>query len=325
MMTATPLTSVSQAGSYYEIDDYYTRESAGEHQALSQWYGKGAAALGLSGPIKPQDFQAMLNGELPSGERLGRMVKGERQHRPGWDFTLSPPKSVSLMIELGGDKRLLEAHNRAVKDTFDMMEGRCAYTRTSQGGKADLGKVSGMTAAFFLHNTNRDQKPQIHTHWVVMNAVQRDDGQWRSFEAKPWFEHKMMGGQYYRAQMAAYIMDLGYEVKRTGRGFFEIAGIPRELIERFSGHRKAVTDYMARNGLPETKAAEIAALATRRTKDLVGDRDILRDEWRATLGKDQPLLDGLLADSHTRLKTLESESDPSTAQPADWMSSRRRF
>ena len=39
---------------------------------------------------------------------------GEIHHRPGRDVTLSAPKSVSLMALVGGEERIVAAHDRAV-------------------------------------------------------------------------------------------------------------------------------------------------------------------------------------------------------------------
>ena len=77
--------------------------------------GKGAEALGLSGPVKPEAFRRILEGEVPGGHRLGRRdLDGNVRHRPGRDVTLSASKSVSLMALVGGDERIVTAHDRAV-------------------------------------------------------------------------------------------------------------------------------------------------------------------------------------------------------------------
>ncbi len=44
---------------------------------------------------------------------LTRIQDGANKHRPGYDLTFSAPKSVSVMAMLGGDKRLIDAHNQA--------------------------------------------------------------------------------------------------------------------------------------------------------------------------------------------------------------------
>jgi conjugative relaxase-like TrwC/TraI family protein len=101
--TISGISSSSQAASYYETDDYYSEGGL----APSAWQGKGAEALDLEGSIDRDQFKALLDGVLPSGQVLGTVRNGEREHRPGWDLTFSAPKSVSVMALIAGDKRLI--------------------------------------------------------------------------------------------------------------------------------------------------------------------------------------------------------------------------
>src|SRR5471032_1538971 len=106
-----------QAGaSYYEeADNYYT----GDH-GPSAWWGAGSAHLGLAGAVEPGQFAALLDGRLPSGESLHHAAAGRRG---GTDATFSAPKSVSLQALVGGDRRIIEAHQVA-------MERALAYAET---------------------------------------------------------------------------------------------------------------------------------------------------------------------------------------------------
>ena len=60
------------------------------HLEASAWAGKGADVLGLSGPVEPDTFHAILEGKVPDGPHLGKRGKdGEIEHRPGRDVTMS--------------------------------------------------------------------------------------------------------------------------------------------------------------------------------------------------------------------------------------------
>ena len=50
----------SQGVSYYERDGYYAKDDP-DHRNASAWAGKGADALGLSGPVDPDVFTAILH------------------------------------------------------------------------------------------------------------------------------------------------------------------------------------------------------------------------------------------------------------------------
>ena len=123
--------SSSQGASYYERDGYYAKDDPA-HREASAWAGRGAGALGLSGPVDPDTFKAVLEGTVPdgSGRRLGRGGQhAEFVHRPGRDLTFSAPKSVSLAALVGGDARVVEAHDKAVKRSLDWFEKNTAETR----------------------------------------------------------------------------------------------------------------------------------------------------------------------------------------------------
>ncbi|MCW7017633.1 relaxase domain-containing protein [Escherichia coli] len=66
------------------------------------------------------------------GADLSRMQDGSNKHRPGYDLTFSAPKSVSMMAMLGGDKRLIDAHNRAVDFAVRQVE---ALASTGDDGR----------------------------------------------------------------------------------------------------------------------------------------------------------------------------------------------
>ena len=109
----TPLASAEQAFGYF-LHEYLARNDP-EHRTANRWHGKGAAALGLPQRVGKRRFMEVLAGRVPgTGIRLGRIVEGEHQHRPGWDATFSAPKSVSLEALLYGNKSVLRAHDAAV-------------------------------------------------------------------------------------------------------------------------------------------------------------------------------------------------------------------
>lgn len=113
--SVSALTSSGQAASYYEADDYY----AGDVLSPSEWQGKGAEELGLSGDVGRDQFRDLLDGKV-ADQQLGTTRDGKLEHRPGWDVTLSAPKSVSIMAEVAGDRRLIAAHGAAVKTALAM-------------------------------------------------------------------------------------------------------------------------------------------------------------------------------------------------------------
>lgn len=233
--------SASQALHYFSKDNYYTQDKGLEH---SEWFGKGAEYLGLSGSIDQQAFLDLLQGRV-EGQELGRWAKNpetgekERFHRPATDVTFSAPKSLSLMAEVYGSREVREAHETAVKKALIYIEAYLAGTRQTEHGKTQAVQTGNLTVAMFRHNTSRELDPQTHTHAVVMNVTRREDGQWRSLTNDEIFNAKRVIGA--TSELAYQLQTLGYELIRTDeKGNLEIAGITREQIEHFSQRRAEI-------------------------------------------------------------------------------------
>src|SRR5579863_10155181 len=87
------------------------------------WLGRGAADIGLTDQVDPDAFLALALGAAPNGGRLLERVARDRT--PGWDFTFSAPKSVSLCWALCDEplrEKLAAAHREAVSAAFAFLE-----------------------------------------------------------------------------------------------------------------------------------------------------------------------------------------------------------
>ena len=293
--------SPSQGASYYERDGYYAKDDP-EHRAASAWAGRGAAELGLEGPVDPDIFKAVLEGAVPdgSGRRLGKRGKdGEIHHRPGRDLTFSAPKSVSLAALIGGDKRIVEAHDRAVVRALGWFEKNAAETRMQDPATGRMVRAGDQKAVIstFRHDTSRNLDPALHTHSVIANMLKGGDGKWRTMANESLYASKMLLGALYRSELAGELGKLGYSIGKThADGRFEIAGVSRETVEAFSTRRAEIEAAMEARGLGATARnphlAGRAALMTRAHKRDV-DKAALRDAWRkqaADLGFDAKAL-----------------------------------
>ena len=297
MLSIGALTSAAQGARYYEQDGYYAKDDP-EHREASAWYGRGAEELGLKGPVDPDTFRAVLEGKVPdgSGTELGKRGKdGKIVHRPGRDLTFSAPKSVSIAALVGGDKRIVEAHDRAVAATLAWVEKNVAETRMRDPVTGQMVRAGGqkIVAATFRHDTSRNLDPQLHTHAVLANMVKGEDDKWRTMANEKLYGSKMLLGALYRSELAASLTRLGYDIEKThADGRFEIAGVSRETIEAFSTRRAEIEAAMAERGLGASadnpRLAERASLMTRAKKRDI-DRGELRGVWErqaADLGLD---------------------------------------
>lgn len=278
--SVSALSSSGAAASYYEADDYYAEGGL----APSEWQGEGAEALGLSGDVDREQFKELLEGRV-AGEQLGTVRDSKLEHRPGWDVTLSAPKSVSIMAEVAGDRRLLKAHGEAVKTALGFVEKHMAATRIREDRIVTREATSNLATASFQHGTSRAQDPQLHTHNVILNATQDKEGNWRSLEPRAIYQLQKQIGAVYRQELALKVRELGYGIETGKESMFEIKGVSKDVINAFSGRSAAIVDRLAERGKTREQASaaekQIAALDTRDAKSGIDHAKLVKD-WRTT-------------------------------------------
>lgn len=279
--TISRLTSSAQAASYHEADDYYAEGG----ESPSSWEGKGAEELGLNGDVDREVFRTLLEGQI-DGRQLGTMRDGSLEHRPGWDLTLSAPKSVSVMALVAGDKRLIGAHAAAVKTALGHVERHMAATRIRADGTAARETTGNLAIASFRHITSRAQDPQLHTHNVILNITKAADGVWRSLEPRALYQLQKQIGAIYRQELAILARELGYDIIPGKDSMFEIVGVPEAATTALSVRTAEIDARLEERGTTREKASaaekQIAALDTRQAKAAT-ERGALVMEWRATV------------------------------------------
>nr|ASU05234.1 IncF plasmid conjugative transfer protein TraI [Klebsiella pneumoniae] len=281
MLSFSQVKSAGSAGNYYtDKDNYYVIGSMDE-----RWQGKGAEALGLEGKVDKQVFTELLQGKLPDGSDLTRIQDGVNKHRPGYDLTFSAPKSVSMLAMLGGDKRLIDAHNRAVTVALNQVES-LASTRVKRDGVSETVLTGNLIIARFNHDTSRAQDPQIHTHSVVINATQNGD-KWQTLASdtvgKTGFSENILAnrialGKIYQNSLRADVESMGYKTVDAGKnGMWEMEGVP---VESFSTRSQELREAAGPDA--SLKSRDVAALDTRKSKEAIDPAEKMV-EWMNTL------------------------------------------
>jgi conjugative relaxase-like TrwC/TraI family protein len=262
MLSIYTLKSAAEASKYYQQGDYYANESA---QAHSQWLGKAAQHWGLQGSVEFDTFRNLLQGHLPSGDEMIQVKKGVH-HRPGYDFTFSAPKSLSILALVAGNTEVLKAHQEAVQETLLKMENQYAACRNKKNGNITLEKTRNFLFATFEHNDSRSGDPNLHTHSVLINMTQRKDGAWRTLFSDELYNDKLLNGMEYRSTLAQKLMQLGYELNLKEKGTFEIAGVPETILNAFSKRRLQIEHWLEEKNLTGGEAAIVANFQTRSRK-----------------------------------------------------------
>ena len=231
------------------------------------------------------DLRAVLAGVSPHGEILTAGGVAEARRVAGFDLTFSAPKSVSLLYGLSDrdvSATVRAVHADAVAQALDYLERRALCVRRGAGGLRRIG-AQGLVGAAFVHRTSRAGDPQLHTHVLVANVAQGDDGAWSAPDARLIYIHTRTAGFVYQAALRAGLgKALGVRFGPAARGMAELEGVPKSVLRAFSTRRREIEGLMAATGVRSARAAEAAALVTRSPKDLASvSGPGLRERWLA--------------------------------------------
>lgn len=297
MIRITQQDSARDAKRYYATADYY---SEGQ-ELIGSWGGKAAQQLGLQGVVDKFSFERMCDNLDPrTGTPLTVRTRTERT--VGYDFTFSVPKSVSLLYAMSGDQGIMDAFRGAVDETMREIEAEMK-TRVRMGGLDSDRTTGNMAWAEFIHTTSRPvdglPDPQLHAHVFVFNSTW--DPQEQRWKAGQFREIKRDAPYFqaaFRVRLANKLQDLGFGVERK-RDDFEIAGLPADVLKRFSRRTTLIEKVAAELGISDPdRKAELGA-ETRERKGTSLSWESLRKEWNARLSDKER---DLLAEVHRREK-----------------------
>src|SRR5580698_2644086 len=292
MLTISKPLSASQARTYHEREfasakqNYWSRDQQGH----SEWQGKLAEQFNLAGTVESEHFARLSEGQHPhTAEQLvrhqvSRTYEGKfgkeitsAEHRAGWDATFSAPKSLSLTALVGGDERIREAHRESVRVALHELE---RYTQARIGNIHAPETTGKLIAATFEHDTARPvdgyAAPQLHTHTVIFNVTERENGQTRALQERSLFQSQHYATSVYRSELAMRLQRLGYEIERGEYGQPEIKGYSQEYLEASSPRRAQIKEHLQEIGRDGAGAAQVAAHRTRDGKGLLSREMVLQ-------------------------------------------------
>ena len=322
MLTISKSLSAGQARTYHareftsERQNYWSRDQQGH----SEWQGRLAQEWGLHGNVGAEEFARLSEGRHPESDaqlvkhqpartydnRYGKQITSS-EHRAGWDATFSAPKSVSLTALVGGDDRVREAHRESVRVALHELE---RYTQARIGNIHAPETTGKFIAATFEHDTARPvdgyAAPQLHTHAVVFNMTERDNGQTRALQERSLFQSQHYATSVYRSELAMRLQGIGYEIERGKHGQPEIKGYSQEYLEASSPRRVQIREHLQEIGREGAGAAQVAAHRTRDSKELHSPEEVLQQhrELAAQFGHQA---DHVVAKTHEQHQIVQPE------------------
>lgn len=249
-------------------------------------------------------FEQMHGCPPTSGKELIAWVNNRkdqvRQAVAGYDFTFSPAKSISALWALSDEETatsIAACHHRAVAQAMAWAEEEFIRTRQGAGGRRQV-KTKGLLAAEFTHFDTRAGDPDLHSHVLISNKVQDEDGKWKALDGRTIFRfHQAMSWRYDVLVRDELSRSLGIDFQARPRGkgkqpVWEVAGIGDDLVDFFSKRRAGAQPvfeakkqaYVQRTGASPSKGMlrqfwQEAILETRDAKRPAQSLSTLREQW----------------------------------------------
>ncbi|HVA73753.1 MAG TPA: MobF family relaxase [Acidimicrobiales bacterium] len=267
------------------IDEYY----AGVGESPGVWAGRWSEKLGLAGVVEADELRAVVEGKHPvTGEDL---LAGSRPRKVrAFDLTFSSPKSVSLLWALASEpvaEAVAAAHRDAVDATLGFLEEKASVARVQSQGVRRRVAAEGWVVARFTHRTSREGDPQLHSHCLLPNLVQRTtDSRHVGMDAGPLFEWARAAGSVYQNQLQRSLsLRLGVCWGPDHHNTREIEGFSRAQLRAFSKRSAQIeAELEAKGAWYESPALRMqaddeASLATRTGKDRSLTPSLLAGRW----------------------------------------------
>lgn len=293
MLRIHQLASAKGAKRYYcaalSRGDYYIKDCGGT------WHGKLVKGLKLPNNVDRLAFGRLIDNLHPrTKQKITQRMRKDR--RPAYDFTFSCPKSVSLALYLGGDRRIKSVFEKAVHESMRDMENEVRTRVRAKGANYDR-RTGNFIYAAFTHDTSREvdmadfggkgilPMPHLHTHCIVMNfTFDKEEHKVKALTVKDIKEQAPTWQKLFNEKLAKGLEALGYETENTKHGF-EIVGIPRGVCWRFSLRSEEIERMAKVLNIknPEVKAK--LGVTTRRKKTLAITEDELLRRWLLMLSE----------------------------------------
>jgi len=266
MARITTHRGTTQATVDYYLSDYY---DAGPEFEM-QWFGEGASRLGVSGTVDAKQFARLLENRHPIDDtKLSPRNRDNR--RKGWDVNFNTPKSVGIAFGLNDDFEIVDALPESVTETRQEME-QAVMTRVNLPGGQEHRKTRNLVAAVQIHPDARAVEGHVpdvnlHAHAFISNHTFTGD-RWTAADISAIFRDAQ--GYYeaaFQSRLATKLQSLGYEVERSENNF-EIVGVSRSLIEKFSKRSQEINELVT-NGYAEELAAK-KGISLGDAKDMLG-------------------------------------------------------
>lgn len=294
-MDITPSRNADAASNYYssglKTEGHYYQE-----EVTAYWEGEASKdkSLSLYGKkVTDAVFNALIhNRNHHTNKKLTALDKIDR--RAGYDIGTSAVKSVSLVNAITKDPEIFDAHKYANRMMMLAIEKDAQVQANTQYARFTE-TTSNMIWASFHHFTSRPVEVrngkekiyasdmQLHTHNFCINASKSSTrDKFLALEIGKVYRLAPYYQALYHSYFSKRLNDIGYVVERT-KDAYEIKGVSRSMIDRFSSRRMEILALAKEKGITDPKALAKLSITTRNSKGKSIGKDALYELWKARL------------------------------------------
>jgi len=308
------------------VERYFDRELAVSDYLMKEpgvWAGSGADRLGLRGSVQRTQFVALLRNEDPtSGNRLTARMNTNREEdgetvsnrQVGYGLVFGVPKSLSVYLAITGDQVVENIARSAVDETMHAMEVEM-QCKVRKGGLDEDRRTGEMLYSKFFHRDSRPinglSDPHWHVHCFIHNATfDPIEKRWKAGQFRGLIADKGYFQEYFHTLLAQKLMESGYKLRRTDRGWhqWEMACITDREVELFSKRNELIDTLSEERESTPDEESRIARHErdSKTTKLFHGEAEI--ENWRQQMGPER--WDSITPEGAKRGPQLELPIDP---------------
>jgi conjugative relaxase-like TrwC/TraI family protein len=209
----------------------------------------------LRGPVQRSQFVALLRNENPTtGKRLTARTNTSRQEdgekvsnrQVGYGLVFGVPKSLSIYLAITGDQVVENIARSAVDETMGAIESEM-QCKVRKGGLQEDRRTGELLYSKFFHRDSRPinglSDPHWHVHCFIHNATfDPVEERWKAGQFRGTIADKGYFQEYFHTLLAQGLMESGYKLRRTDRGWhqWEMACVTEREVELFSKRHELI-------------------------------------------------------------------------------------
>ena len=219
------------------VEQYFESELTVSDYLMKEpgiWAGRGAERSGLRGPVQRSHFVALLRNENPTmGKRLTARLNTNQQEdgetvsnrQVGYGLVFGVPKSLSIYLAITGDQVIENIARSAVDETMSAMESEM-QCKVRKGGLYEDRRTGELLYSRFFHRDSRPidglSDPHWHVHCFLHNATfDPVEERWKAGQFRGLIADKGYFQEYFHTMLAQRLMESGYKLRRTDRGWHQ--------------------------------------------------------------------------------------------------------